>query len=737
MDAPPFPSFTKVWHNKSYPAISPSRPELSAKGKTIVITGGGSGIGAGITEAFAGAGSTQIAIMGRTEKRLLSTKHAVETVFPGIEVLVIVADITRIEQVDEGLNKINQRFGKIDVFVSNAAFLPVPEPVLSPDFDIQDWWTAFRTNVLGVVHSVRGFANHAAEEACFLNISTCISHIPPLEAGVSAYAASKAAANKLLDYIALENPGLRVMNVHPGLVESDMSRKSGHGGLDHVELPGHFCVWLRSPEADFLRGKFVWVNWDVDELKARREEIMSTDLLDTKLGGVSFEGPGNTSRTAAENTCRVQFLEGKLVTNAFEPRGRPCTYPGRLSCNSDLGGLPVAGSGLSQDGPSNNDSLLDAENPTLSLNNLEPYVAAHIDTFSGDSQLPTSPLTWDNAELTSGFLGVLDILTPFSADYHPDADIETAHSSSEAQRPVDTNTVSRRSPEPLTWILGSLPYQDPSSILERRKFSRPELQLTGDLALHTLRSYLYVMADRDCIPPFIHPKYGDLMELGTNRPSPLYAAIKLAKMLFLGRGMNKTLIWSLIRMEQERLLNDHPKFDKWEILEALQSLILYVLMRITEGRHGYTNFDTQLLISVHTVCSHLTKRFGMLVSSDELEDRTIPWKDWVFFESRRRCSTAFLIIDKILYTRVSDPGSVMTEFTFVPAPSPATLWGAENEVDWAASYRRYLRENATHGMVRNGDLVALKGSAGDQHDRWYAYADSFGLLVTLAADLMF
>lgn len=59
-----------------------------------------------------------------------------------------------------------------------------------------------------------------------------------------------------------------------------------------VELPGHFCAWLASPEASFLRGKYVWVNWDIDELKARKEEILSTDLLDIKLGGVSFIGWG-------------------------------------------------------------------------------------------------------------------------------------------------------------------------------------------------------------------------------------------------------------------------------------------------------------------------------------------------------------------------------------------------------------------------------------------------------------
>ena len=53
-----------------------------------------------------------------------------------------------------------------------------------------------------------------------------------------------------------------------------------------AELPGQFCVWLASPEAKFLRGKFVWVNWDVDELKERAEEITNSRLLTTLLDGV-------------------------------------------------------------------------------------------------------------------------------------------------------------------------------------------------------------------------------------------------------------------------------------------------------------------------------------------------------------------------------------------------------------------------------------------------------------------
>lgn len=51
------------------------------------------------------------------------------------------------------------------------------------------------------------------------------------------------------------------------------------------ELPGHFLIWLASPEAEFLKGKYVWVNWDVDELKAREKEIVAPNKLVTGLAG--------------------------------------------------------------------------------------------------------------------------------------------------------------------------------------------------------------------------------------------------------------------------------------------------------------------------------------------------------------------------------------------------------------------------------------------------------------------
>lgn len=51
-------------------------------------------------------------------------------------------------------------------------------------------------------------------------------------------------------------------------------------------MSANFIVWASSPEARFLRGKFVWANWDVDEMMAKKEEIVSGLKLTVGLLGL-------------------------------------------------------------------------------------------------------------------------------------------------------------------------------------------------------------------------------------------------------------------------------------------------------------------------------------------------------------------------------------------------------------------------------------------------------------------
>jgi NAD(P)-dependent dehydrogenase (short-subunit alcohol dehydrogenase family) len=140
----PFPAPVNEWHNDTYPAINPSRPELSAKGKKIVITGGGYGIGRGITEAFATAGASSIAISGRKEQPLLDTKKYIESKF-GVPVSTHVADITDVIAMKKAASEI----GEWNVLAMNAGYMSTPGGSLSSDVD--EWWKTFEVSTLAKV----------------------------------------------------------------------------------------------------------------------------------------------------------------------------------------------------------------------------------------------------------------------------------------------------------------------------------------------------------------------------------------------------------------------------------------------------------------------------------------------------------------------------------------------------------------------------------------------------------
>jgi len=214
-----------------------------------------------------------------------------------------VADTTNVASLNSAFEKMHSEFGKLDILVANAGYLNQPASILGADAD--NWWTHMDVNVRGTFNTIRAFMPFSRSEvvdgktlskATILNISSAVGHLPAIEqlVGMSAYAVSKIAGAKMIEYLATEVPGLKVVNLQPGAIVSDMgSVKDGefvyddreslypfpHGvyGTDMLaaKLPGHFCVWLASPEADFLHGKFVWSNWDVDELKAREKEVVS------------------------------------------------------------------------------------------------------------------------------------------------------------------------------------------------------------------------------------------------------------------------------------------------------------------------------------------------------------------------------------------------------------------------------------------------------------------------------
>lgn len=227
-EAPLFPSYTKTFHNKPYPAISLDRPELSAKGKNVIITGGGSGIGAATALAFAQVGAS-IGLIGRREAKLQSSVAEITAAFPGTIVKYAAADTTSDAETQAAFKSLHESLGPLDILVHAAGYLSAIEPVISTAPN--DWWDSFEINVKGTYNAARAFIANASAQPVLLNVSTAVAHLPSMP-GYSGYAASKIAAAKVMENLAAESPNVHVVNVQPGVIATDLQRKSGVAAID-------------------------------------------------------------------------------------------------------------------------------------------------------------------------------------------------------------------------------------------------------------------------------------------------------------------------------------------------------------------------------------------------------------------------------------------------------------------------------------------------------------------------
>jgi NAD(P)-dependent dehydrogenase (short-subunit alcohol dehydrogenase family) len=143
------PSPVKVWHSSSYDAINPAKPSLSVKGKTVLITGGGRGLGNRMAYSFALAGAAVVGITGRTETSLEKTKAEVEQAFPDTKVITAAADVTDQPALDAAFKKIAAPHGGIDIVVANAGYFPYGEDLEDLEGEkLKDWWKGFESKSL-------------------------------------------------------------------------------------------------------------------------------------------------------------------------------------------------------------------------------------------------------------------------------------------------------------------------------------------------------------------------------------------------------------------------------------------------------------------------------------------------------------------------------------------------------------------------------------------------------------
>jgi NAD(P)-dependent dehydrogenase (short-subunit alcohol dehydrogenase family) len=183
--------------------------------KSAIITGGGSGIGKAIAEAFAREGAN-VLIAGRHQAKL---DDAAQEIGPGC--LAVAADVSKADEVEHLVKTAVDKFNRIDVLVNNTGILlPGTAELLSEEeFD-----QTFNVNVRGPWLLARAVLPHmrTAGGGSIINIGSVLSTLGARNR--VAYSASKGALLAITRAMALDHAAekIRVNCICPGIVETEM-----------------------------------------------------------------------------------------------------------------------------------------------------------------------------------------------------------------------------------------------------------------------------------------------------------------------------------------------------------------------------------------------------------------------------------------------------------------------------------------------------------------------------------
>ncbi len=231
-------------------------------GKLALVTGGGSGIGFGISKCLVQAGAT-VVITGRREEIL---KNAVGELgkHSGYEI----HDVNELDAACDFVTSIESRYGPIDVLVNNAGINDVKHPFEVTD---SDFMAIMNTNLAGVFSLTREVAKFMVKrKRGSIIMITSIAAIYGL-IDVAPYAASKSGLLGLTRSLAtdLSPSGVRINAIAPGFIVSPMHEEAlrrfpekGKKILDRTPLNrfgtavdiGHAVVFLASDASGFITG---------------------------------------------------------------------------------------------------------------------------------------------------------------------------------------------------------------------------------------------------------------------------------------------------------------------------------------------------------------------------------------------------------------------------------------------------------------------------------------------------
>jgi len=225
-------------------------------GKSIIVTGAGSGFGRLVSEKAAALGGN-ITCLDINADRLSETLELIEKTNGTAQ--IITANVTKPEEMKRAAAKAIKAYGQVDVILNNAGIMPLAF-YSDHELAIEKWHQCIDVNIKGVVNGIACVFDHmmARGEGHVINMSSIFGNYPV--EGSNVYGATKAAVNFLSESLRVEANGkIKVTIVKPtgvlttGLVGGIVNAEAavgiaGHKGESHGALMGEIMAGSVDPE---------------------------------------------------------------------------------------------------------------------------------------------------------------------------------------------------------------------------------------------------------------------------------------------------------------------------------------------------------------------------------------------------------------------------------------------------------------------------------------------------------
>ena len=216
-------------------------------GRTVLITGASSGIGAALAREFAHQGAGLV-LMARRRERLEALAAGIRAA--GGQALALTGDVTRDGDCERVVAQAHAAGLTLDIVVANAGFAVAGT---FSRLELADYQRQFDTNVYGVLRTLRaGLADVTERRGSLVIIGSVAGHIAL--SGISAYAMSKFALRALAQSLRSEQRrhGVNVTLISPGFVSSEFRQVDNHG-RHHAGLPESMPAWVLADPARVAR----------------------------------------------------------------------------------------------------------------------------------------------------------------------------------------------------------------------------------------------------------------------------------------------------------------------------------------------------------------------------------------------------------------------------------------------------------------------------------------------------